>query len=70
MKTIIEFKGAEEDELEEFYNTDVPEIIKQNGVPMLFIHCDGIETEWYVPLCNILWYEIDYEENELSGNSG
>ena len=68
MKIIINFKGTEE--LEEFYSTNVPEIIKKKEIPMLYVTCDGIETEWYVPLSNILWYEINYEESELSGNTG
>ena len=54
MNIKIKFKGV--DELEEFFNTHEPEPITINGVSMLYIHCDGIDTEWYIPLYNVLWY--------------
>jgi len=54
------------DELEEFCTVDEPEIVKKNGIPMLFVYCDGLDSEWYLPLCNILWYEVNYETKNVS----
>lgn len=55
------------DELEEFSSVkDEPKIIKRNEVPMLFVQCEGIVNEWYIPLCNVLWWEIDYGTKNIS----
>jgi hypothetical protein len=65
MNIIISYRDV--DEPEEFCSVkDEPEIIKKNGIPMLFVQCKGIVNEWYIPLCNVLWWEIDYEKEEVN----
>jgi hypothetical protein len=62
----IKISYRDVDEIEEFCGVrDEPEIIKKNGIPMLFIQCKKIDNEWYVPLCNVLWWEIAYEEQNV-----
>ena len=51
------------DEPEEFENIDSFEIVK--GGKFLFLYADvGNGLEWYLPLENILCFEIDYKEEK------
>ena len=63
----IKISYRDVDEIEEFCGVrDEPEIVKNNGIPMLFLQCKGLDNEWYIPLCNVLWYEVNYETENLS----
>ena len=57
----IKINYRDKEELEEFCTTDKPKPMIKNGIPVLFVRCEGIDNEWYIPLCNVLWWEIDYE---------
>ena len=61
MNVNICFKNVEEPE--EFSNMDSFEIIK--GGKFLYLFCDsGAGLEWYVPMENVLYFEIDYKGEE------
>ena len=59
MNISVSFKNVEESE--EFENMDSFEIVK--GGKFLYLTTD-IDVEWYIPLENVLYFEINYKEGE------
>ena len=57
MNINVSYKGI--DEPEEFENMDSFEIVKGGKFLYLFADC-GAGLEWYLPLENVLCFEVDY----------
>ena len=61
MNISVCFKDVEEPE--EFENMDSFEIVK--GGKFLYLYADcGAGLEWYIPLENVMWFQINYKGEE------